>query len=541
MEIIKVERLDHLGVVAGVIKDLNLIEIIDKRLGVDQYEEITTGEAVAGMVLNGLGFANRPLTLMPEFFQNKSLDILFREGVEAKHFNRFKLGRALDKVHAYGCDLLFSELASRGCQAEGIDLRFRSLDTTTFSLTGQYEPESDTEAVTITQGYSKDHRPDLKQAVLELVVSQDGGIPLISKTWDGNSSDNTVFKERAKALVETLRSSPSQSYLVADSKLYSADNASVLKHIGFITRIPATLSLVGESIKAALNRSDAWEDLLEGYRYQRLVHDHYGMKQRWLIIYSEAARNRSKQRNEKALEKESKRLKKQLFHLQAQRFQRQEQALEALEAIDSTICYHGLGARHWTAHKRYAKVGRPGPDTPLKAIQWQLEVPFEVDLSVVEARIEQGACFIIGTNIETNELSDEAVFEAYKGQSWVEQGFRFLKDPLFFVSSLFVKKPSRIEGLLMVMTLALFVYSIAQRRLRSALGEAGEQLPNQIKEPTSRPTLRWVFQMLDGINRVIVRTREGVRAIIEGLTELKTKILRLFGRVVEQLYQISSA
>ena len=111
MKIIKVERLDHLGVVAGVIKDLNLIEMIDKHLGVDPYEEITSGEAVASMILNGLGFANRPLTLMPAFFQNKSLDLFFREGLEAKHFNRFKLGRTLDKVHAYGCDLLFSELA----------------------------------------------------------------------------------------------------------------------------------------------------------------------------------------------------------------------------------------------------------------------------------------------------------------------------------------------------------------------------------------------------------------------------------------------
>ncbi len=541
MEIIKVERLDHLGVVAGIIKDLNLIEIIDERLGVDPDEEITTGEAVAGMILNGLGFANRPLTLMPEFFENKSLDLLFREGVEAKYFNRFKLGRALDKVHAFGCDLLFSEIASRGSQAEDIDLRFRSLDTTTFSLTGDYLPESDKEAVTITQGYSKDHRPDLKQAVLELLVSQDGGIPLMSKTWDGNKSDNTIFNERAKALVETLGSSPSPSYLVADSKLYSANNASVLKQIGFITRIPATLSLVGASIEAALHRSDAWQDLLEGYRYQCLRHQHYGMDQRWLVIYSEAARNRSKQRHEKAIEKERQRLQKQLFHLQAQRFSSQEQALKASQAIEQKLRYHCLDDRHWTEHKRYAKAGRPGPDTPVKAIEWQIQVQFQVDVSALEARIEHGACFIIGTNTRTNELSDEAVFSAYKGQSSVEHGFRFLKDPLFFVSSLFVKKPSRIEGLLMVMTLALFVYSMAQRRLRRALAQEGEALPNQIKQPTSRPTLRWVFQMLDGINRVLVRTKEGVCAIIEGLTDLKTKILRLLGPGVEQIYQISSA
>jgi transposase len=105
MESVSVERLDHLGVVASVIKGLGLIEMIDARLLLHDQEEITAGEAVAGMILNGLGFANRPLSLTPQFFANKPLDLLFREGVRAEMFNRFKLGRTLDEVHAYGGDL----------------------------------------------------------------------------------------------------------------------------------------------------------------------------------------------------------------------------------------------------------------------------------------------------------------------------------------------------------------------------------------------------------------------------------------------------
>ena len=77
-------------------------------------------------------------------------------------------------------------------------------------------------------------------------------------------------------------------------------------------------------------------------------------------------------------------------------------------------------------------------------------------------------CFVLGTNIGADDLRDEEVIAAYKAQSQVEGGFRFLKDPLFFVSSLFVKKPTRVQGVLMVLTLALLVYSVAQRRLRQA-------------------------------------------------------------------------
>src|SRR6266404_322850 len=164
MESVSVERLDHLGVVASVIKDLGLIEMIDARLLLHDQEEITAGEAVAGMILNGLGFANRPLSLTPQFFANKPLDLLFRPGVEADMFNRFKLGRTLDEVDTYGCDLFFSEIALAVCQHEAIDQRFHHLDTTSFSLSGAYVSESDEQAIAITHGYSKDHRPDLKQA-----------------------------------------------------------------------------------------------------------------------------------------------------------------------------------------------------------------------------------------------------------------------------------------------------------------------------------------------------------------------------------------
>lgn len=196
MDVVKVERVDHLGIIAGVIQDIGIIEMIDSRITPDKREEISTGEAIAGMILNSLGFSNRPISLTPQFFENKPMALLFRDGVSPDSFNRFKLGRSLDKAFSYGCDMLFGEIALSVCQQEGIDLRFNCLDTTSFSLTGEYIPDSDEHAIAVTYGYSKDHRPDLKQAVLELMVSQDGGVPFVSKSWDGNASDNAIFKER---------------------------------------------------------------------------------------------------------------------------------------------------------------------------------------------------------------------------------------------------------------------------------------------------------------------------------------------------------
>ena len=132
------------------------------------------------------------------------------------------------------------------------------------------------------------------------------------------------------------------------------------------------------------------------------------------------------------------------------------------------------------------------------------------------------------------------MIRAYKAQSGVEGECRFLKDPLFFVSSLFVKKPSRIQGLLRVMTVALLVYALTQRRLRQQLANHKETIPHQIHQPTARPTLRWVFQLLEGMHRVRVMGQGPGHDFIEGLNDVQSKILRLFGDEVCRLYQISS-
>jgi len=492
------------------------------------------------MIINGLGFSDRPISLTPQFFQGKALDILIREGVTPDMLNRFKLGRSLDKVFSYGCDMLFSEIALSVCKQEDIDLRFNSLDTTSFSLTGEYASDSDEHTVLVTHGYSKDHRRDLKQVILELMVSQDGGVPFMSKSHDGNASDNNVFRERCAAILKEFGASEGPRYLVADSKLYTSENAANLAHLPFITRIPGNLKVVGEVIDQSLSM-DMWQLVDAETKYQRVDHCHYGMEQRWLVVYSEGAYQRASKTIAKAQAREWEKVGKQLFHLQVQRFDTAESAQEALGKIVKKLSYHKLETTEVIQHIQYASRGRPKADSPIKGVKWQITATVTPDTPKILHKQQQGACYVLGTDIPDSQLSDLEVISGYKGQGAVERGFRFLKSPVFFVSSLYVKKPSRIEGLLMVMTLALLIYSVAQRRMRRHLESTGETLPNQINQPTSRPTLRWVFQMLEGIHRVLLDVGKQVICIMEGITELRMKILKLFGQRVCHIYQISSA
>jgi transposase len=192
----------------------------------------------------------------------------------------------------------------------------------------------------------------LKQAVLELMVSQDGGVPWVSKAWDGNASDKQIFQDRAKALLSTFEPSPTPRYLIADSKLYSKDNAAHLKPLGFITRIADTLKLVCQVISQAL-REETWQALDDTTRYHRLDLCHDGMAQRWLVVCSEAAMQRAEKSVSKAQKREFEAIKKQLFHLQARRFESQEQAQAALVTLAKTWRYHQVASTELIEHKCY--------------------------------------------------------------------------------------------------------------------------------------------------------------------------------------------
>jgi transposase len=209
MASVRVERLAHLGVMASVIQDVGLIDLINARLVPDAQEVLTPGDAMAGMIRNGVGFANRPLSLTPQVFASTPLDWWVRQGLAAEMFNRCTLGRTLDEAHAYGGDLLCHERALAIWAHEGLDLRCHHLDTTSCALSGESVPACAEHAITITHGDSRDHRPDLKPAVLELMVSHDGGLPGVSTRWDGHTADREMFQARTQALRTAVKHAPS--------------------------------------------------------------------------------------------------------------------------------------------------------------------------------------------------------------------------------------------------------------------------------------------------------------------------------------------
>jgi transposase len=532
---VAVERIDHLGLIAGKMKELGLVSIIDKLLGQNKQEKVSNGYAVLAMVLNGLGFVDRPLTLISQFYENKALDLLLYPGIKSEYLNHHRLGRVLDNISDFGCEKFFDSIAMQICMLEGVDCSDLHGDTTTYSVHGKYEKTDDEQEISITYGYSKDMRKDLKQVVVELVSARDGGIPLATKMWSGNTSDSKILTARAKNLVELFKQSKETHCFVADSKVYSQENATNLLRINFITRIPSTIKLENELIEKAIVKDD-WQVLDEKNKFHEFHVQHLGIEQRWIVVHSEAALNRTKLTLERNIKSEGEELDKRLFHLQAHRFACEADAVTELKKVEKEFHLYKLKSHNIIEHKCYKTAGRPSNNTA--GFTYQMNASFEANELTRKKRLEQRSCFVIGTNISAEKLSATQVVAGYKQQDKVEKGFAFLKSPSFFASSVFLKNVNRIQALLTVMVLALLAYTIVQRAIRRQLAIQGLTIPNQIRQPINRPTLKWIFRCFEGVNYVKIEIDNVVQAFIEGLNELRIKIIKLLGTETQMIYKI---
>jgi len=135
--------------------------------------------------------------------------------------------------------------------------------------------------------------------------------------------------------------------------------------------------------------------------------------------------------------------------------------------------------------------------------------------------------------MDQETLSDEDLISTYKNQQKVERGFRFMKDPLFHASTLYLKSPKRIMALMMIMTLCLLVYSALEYRIRTALQKADETFPDQKGKAIVKPTARWVFQFFTGIHLLMIQE---MTIGVLNLNEHHCRLLRLLGKRYENFY-----
>lgn len=529
------QTLDHLGLVSGMYEEIGIGKKIDQVIDQDaDKRQVSLGQSVKAMVLNGLGFVNQRLYLMPEFFWDNPTQRLVGEGIQPEHLNDDVLGRTLDALDEFGVTELYALIAPQAVERLGLQVRFAHFDSTGFHVAGDYNSATDAEegVIHLTRGYSRDHRPDLNQAVLQLIVDRQAGLPLLMQPLDGNAEDKTHFRQTLQAYLGQLRTAYELEYMVADSALYTAETLPLLQETGWITRVPATLKAAQEALRQI--DPETMTRLDEQIRYQRLSSDYAGVPQRWLVVCSETAHQRALKTVPRQCLKQTKADVKAFAKLCAQSFACAADAELALAAFQNTLTLTTVAEPRIVAVPHYHGRGRPAKDRQADAVTYRIEGALASLPAEYTARLRQHSGFILATNqLDTEALSDTGLLQAYKAQHRVERGFRFLKAPLFLASSLYLKSPKRIMALMLVMTLCLLVYAALEHRIRERLQTQGQTFPHQTGKPVQNPTARWVFQYFVGIHLLILADSQ---ELVLNLNEHHQSLLELLGQAYEAFY-----
>jgi transposase len=546
---LQVETLDHLGLVAGVIDELGLVELTNEQFPEHHQNCISSGQVVKALILNGLGFLSAPLYLVSEFFSNKPVSHLLGERVEARHLNDDRIGRVLDGLFHYGSTEFFLKAALQAVARFGVETSQLHLDSSSFAVEGEYqesEPAAnpvqdgttppggdEIQPIRICRGYSRDQRPDLKQYLVNLVCSRDGGVPLWLRVADGNQNDAQHF---AGIMSEFAAQWQLDSMFVIDAAFYSEANLKAVSTLQWLSRVPQTLSAAKALIARPTDELKAIDCQLKDYQMWEVRQTYGEIEQRWILVESQS-RKAEKSLWQKELSRIERRLKGALKKLQQTVFACRPDAYEALLQFQAQLESHQLVEVRIVPVMTRRPPGLPRSQSfKASTVGYRIAATLRLKSAAEAEFTRQHSRFILATNeLDEQTWTAEKLLREYKQQQKVERGFRFLKDPLFFTSSVFVKKPERVEALALIMALTLLVYSLAERKLRASLAAQQQTVLDQKQRPTSTPTFRWILQKFQGIHLVTLR---GIQQMAN-LTQERELIIRLLGPPTCRYYLLS--
>ena len=518
----EIQNIDHLGIVAGIIDSIGIVEIINELIGVEKDEKVNAGQVVKAMIINGLGFVSKPLYMFPKYFETIACEHLIGAGVKPEYLNDDKLGRVMDKLFIKGLDTIFFIIALKAAQKFGVSLSTSHLDSSSMHVHGQYNTSlpfvifesqkvgnnqeleelavKSPKEITITYGYSRDHRPDLKQFIIEMICSGDGDIPIFLKLASGNQADSSCF---GKIAVEYQKQLEVNSLMVADAALYTESNLKMMSELRWLCRVPLSIK-AAKSLISTLAESEFIDSTIPGYKLASKIQNYAGIEQRWLVVQSQERKESDLHKLTQKITKAESKAVQDLKKLSQERFACVADAIKALSKLSKQFKYHQIHESTVTQVKSNKK------DTSGE-ISYQISATVSQDESKINTELLSAGRFIIATNVlDSKELSNDSMLSEYKAQQSCERGFGFLKDPLFFADSIFLKSPERIESLGMIMGLCLLVYTLAQRHIRNALLESKSTIKNQLGKATNRPTLRWIFQCFQCIHLVTLNQEKHI-------------------------------
>jgi transposase len=519
----QIRPIAHLPLVLGVLRRLELASLRDDLIPPHPAHVLSTGRGVEALVLAILD-GDHALYKVGQRLDERGMVALLQPGLTRASLHDYRLGHILDALFAANLNKVFSAIALKALEVYAILTPWLHQDTTTLALYGAYEDEPKTpRAPRPAYGHSKDGRDDLKQVLLSLGVSGEGGIPLRLGVRDGNRSDSV---ETPVAIEECLALGlAGMRGIVADSKAYSRRTLGVCleRQVHLVTLVPRTCA-VRQELEAWGQQQAALPLLVEkpgrtmdeaprrwhGQSVIRQVEVEYSDGRvvsealRFVVVHSSQLAHQQTQTYASGQAKEAEATAAHVTQVQARWFACLPDAEAAMAEYEGRRpAQRGRRPRPWRYHTvryrivadtrrtRRARRGRPAKTEPPP-----MESGYRLVVEVARlANLEEdNGWTVLATTVSAEACPDAEVLQAYQEQhTTVEPGFRWIKNPAA-ISPVWLEKPERIAALAMLTVVGLLVYSIIQRQVRLYLLTHDQQVPGN-KGTTATPTAAVVLAL----------------------------------------------
>ena len=530
------QELGNLGMVAGAFDEFGLEDLINKRIGKEGSHVVAdSGVLVKLLVMQMLNVPYQSLSGTQEFYSALPLEVFGQQKITSEDLGRAVLSRLLDDVYEYGSEKLFLECSAQVVDSLNIKITEAHIDTTSFHSDGKSTIQDEC-GFYLALGYSRDHRPDLNQAICLMLADGSSGLPFYARNLSGNVNDNKSFNNMLNFAWTNIKEQFSElEYLVGDSALCTAANFAdaAEQNIKLVTRVPDKTETAARCFE--MFEPEKMEPIFEG--------DENSPEGRWcedgsigeqkvklLLVSNGALKEQKSQTIRKQAQTELEKIRSAIKKMQTQPAICKADAEKNFSKLVGKVKFCKVGEPSYEEVFKQARRGRPkkGVTPEVKCVAVKVNAEVLLDEQKIAEAVEQECLYVLATNDTQREWTMAQLLGIYKRQSVIERNWRCCKDPRFFLDAIYLKTPSRIDALLWLMSLALLVYAAMEYKIRKTMSENGMEFPLFENKATQKPTLRRVFQYVGNLRIQVVKLPDG-KVYITNVDDVMSKLLMKIG------------
>lgn len=556
---LKTQRLGPLPIINHFISRLKLEGVLERFVPTNDKRVRLAYAKGLGVLLRSILVERDPIYRQQETVSTYAPEEFGLSNELVRHIGDDAIGRSLERLFDADRGTLLTELVVS--MADVFELSFDELhnDSTSIRFCGQYRDAKGRSirgklAPFITYGYSKDHRPDLKQLLFIITTSADGSVPVQFRCEAGNCNDSRTHEETWDALREIT--GQTGFLYVADSKLC---NGEALDHIDskdgrLVCVIPRNRHEDGEFRHWIQTNEPDWELVWDrphprrrsGPRERWWVHRHYlPSVEGWPVIWvlSSTARRRQEKSRRDRIDIATDDLVKYNLKLAGPRPRRKSQR-EIFDDIDKILKKHKVNryisveiVQEEKHSYRQSSPGRPSKETKyIRKTRKYYQLEWTLDEGAIAYDRKSDGMYPLLTN--DRDLTPAQVLEAHKRQPSIEKRFEQTKT-VFEIAPVLLKNEDRVEALFYLYFMSLLIQSLIEREIRRCMKRKGiEALPLYPEERENRrPTCEQIFRLFSRAERhSLMHGEKVIKVFCPELTPLQLQVLNLLG-VPDSVYR----